>query len=161
MSANQVTAAELAEALRGFLECGDPYCANKLLERYDAQQAEKQACTVFSAVWCPRCGDCTCDLNVYGERDLCTSSCRLHGTPMVSRHAESERYGRVRLKEGVWIAEEADPVRTEIEAAALNVVRAHEHVVSVDMSIAFYKASAERSAAIEALGEALRKRGAL
>ncbi len=68
---------------------------------------------------------------------------------------------RVRLKEGVWIAEEVDPVRTEIEAAALNVVRAHEHVVSVDMSIAFYKASAERSAAIEALRDALRKLGTL
>lgn len=236
MSENQVTAAELAEALRSVIDVVSEYLCDDCglneskqlenalatLDRYDAHQNEEPVCTGLSAVWCPRCGDCTCDLNVYGERDLCTSSCRLHGTPMVSRHAESERYGaqqkrkvelcewnpihgvpaksdlpyncqneatwsvgrgkrtlhlcdkcaaspdfkrlkrRVRLKEGVWIAEEADPVRTEIEAAAVNVVSAHEKVIrSKHGSETRNWNRTGRSKAIEALRDALRKRGAL
>lgn len=47
-------------------------------------------CTGIAATWCPRCGDCTCDLDpLTGERTLDDHFCPLHG--LESKHAE--RFG--------------------------------------------------------------------
>ena len=98
-------------------------------------------CTGVAAVWCPRCGDCSCPRLPSGERELEADGCPLHGTS--STHGENpELVEAIRARQRriytiavvlgrVWQTDRAraqGPSRTELELIdeLARTVRAHD-----------------------------------